>query len=228
MKSIKISLVAALLAASTTAFAEEKSELGISANVAMTSNYVWRGMTQTNNSPAIQGGFDLDYKGFYLGTWGSNVEFGDEKNSMEMDLYLGYAGEVDKFSYDIGFIEYVYPNMSDEYNFGEAYLSLGYDFDVASLSAMYALGVDTHDADSAADDWEPTDYVEVGVSVPLPSEVALDLTYGSYEDMGENYSVSLGKSLGKFDLSLAYIGFTHDTDSDSDEDNVVATISTSF
>ena len=58
MKFIKLSLAAALVA--SVAFAEEpKSDLEISANVAMTSNYVWRGMTQSSNSPAVQGGIDL-------------------------------------------------------------------------------------------------------------------------------------------------------------------------
>lgn len=220
MKLLKMSLAAAMLVASTSAFAEEKSELGISANMSMTSNYTWRGMTQSDNSPAIQGGFDLDYKGFYLGLWGSNVNFASDV-SLEADLYLGYAGEINKFSYDVGFIEYMYPNDTEASNFGEVYVSLGYDLDVVSLGLTYASGVSTNDL-------EPTDYIEVGASVPLPSDIALDVTYGTYDEVGENYSVTLGKSVGKFDLSLAYVGFTHDTDSDSDEDNVVATIGTSF
>jgi len=221
MTFTKMSLIAALLVASTSAFAGEKSELGISANMAMTSNYVWRGMTQSTDSPAIQGGFDLEYKGFYLGTWGSNVNSGDV--SMEADLYLGYAGEIDKFSYDVGFIEYMYPNDTEALNFGEAYIGLGYDFDVVALSATYSVGVST-------DDSEPTDNIEVGASIPLPQEIGLDLTYGMYDEVGDYYSVSLGKSFGKFDLSVAYTGITADEDytNTEDQDNIVATIGTSF
>jgi len=220
MTLTKMSLVAALLVASTSVFAGEKSELGISANMAMTSNYTWRGMTQSDNSPATQGGIDLDYKGFYAGVWGSNVNFGSDV-SMEADLYLGYSNELGAFSYDVGFIEYMYPNDTEALNFGEAYIGLGYDFDVLAVSATYSAGVST-------DDSEPTDNIEMGVSVPLPQEIGLDLTYGMYDEVGDYYSVALGKSFGKFDLSLAYVGFTHDTDSDSDEDNIVATIGTSF
>ncbi|MBD3808147.1 MAG: hypothetical protein IE880_05460, partial [Epsilonproteobacteria bacterium] len=65
---------------------EETFNFTYSANMAFTSNYVWRGLTQTDNSPAIQGGIDIGYKGFYAGVWGSNVEFGSVLDeSMELD-----------------------------------------------------------------------------------------------------------------------------------------------
>ena len=218
MKLIKLSLVAAL--AATVMMAEEAtSELSVSANMAMTSNYVWRGMTQSADSSAIQGGFDLEYNGLYAGVWGSNVSFGDV--SLEADLYVGYAGELDKLTYDVGFVQYAYPNAIEALNFGEAYVGLGYDLGVASVSATYSMGVSTNVG-------EPTDNIEVGASVPLPSELGLDITYGMYDELGDYMSLSLGKSVGKFDLSLAYTTFTHDTDATADEDNIVATIGTSF
>ena len=62
----------------------------VSANVAFTSDYVWRGMTQSDG-PAIQGGFDYEADGgFYAGIWGSNVNFNDGAGS-ELDLYLASA-----------------------------------------------------------------------------------------------------------------------------------------
>ena len=225
MKLIKLSLVAAL--AATVMMAEDAtSDLGVSANVAMTSNYVWRGMTQSADSAAIQGGFDLEYKGLYAGVWGSNVEYGT--TSLEADVYVGYSNEVSGLSYDVGFIEYMYPNNEDDLNFGELYLGLGYDFGALSVGAMYSMGVDTHDSELAANDWEPTDNIELSASVPLPSDMGLDVAYGMYDKVGDYYSVSLAKTLGKFDLSVAYVAFAHDTDSDSDQDNIVATIGTSF
>ena len=61
----------------------------VSANVTFTSDYVWRGMTQSDG-PAIQGGFDFeDESGFYAGIWGSNVNFNDGAGS-ELDYYAGY------------------------------------------------------------------------------------------------------------------------------------------
>jgi len=215
MKSIKLSLAAVVLVSGLYA-ADSTSEVGVSANMAITSNYVWRGMSQTKNSPAIQGGVDLDYKGFYLGVWGSNIEFGDAKASLEADVYLGYAGELSSFSYDLSIVEYMYPNMSDEYNFAEVYVDLGYDFNVASISAKYALGIKTNDTD-------PDDNWEVGACVPLPMEFSVDLTYGDYDTLGAYYLVGVNKSLGKFDFTLAYTA-----NDATDEDNIVATVGTSF
>jgi uncharacterized protein (TIGR02001 family) len=217
MKLIKLSLAAAVLA--TGIYASE-SEIGVSANVAMTSNYVWRGMSQTGDSPAIQGGFDVDYKGFYAGVWGSNVEFGSA--SMEIDAYMGYAGEIESFSYDVGYVQYMYPNQMDALSFGELYLGLGYDFGVASIGAKYYLGVDTHNTNPTSD-WEPENAWEVSASAPLPSDFSIDATYGDYDSFGSYYLVGVNKSFGKFDFTLAYTA-----NDETDEDNVVATIATSF
>ena len=227
MKFIKLSLAAAVLA--TGMLAADESEIGISANVAATSNYVWRGMTQTDDSPAIQGGFDLDWKGAYIGVWGSNINFGDAKASLEADFYAGYANEIAGFSYDVGYNQYTYPSMSDDYNFGEAYAKLGYDFEVVAIGAAYYLGVDTNDADDAADDWEPENAWEVSASAPLPMEFSVDATYGDYDSLGSYYLVGVNKSFGKFDFTLAYTANDGgDAGSDAEQDNFVATMGTSF
>ena len=69
------SLIAATSLLSTQAFAVE----GLSANVGATSNYLWRGVSQTANAAAISGGIDYEAdSGFYAGTWASNIDFGDE------------------------------------------------------------------------------------------------------------------------------------------------------
>ncbi len=220
MKSIKLSLVVALLATTAAVSSASANDVEVSANMAMTSNYVWRGMTQTGNSPAIQGGVDASMGGFYAGLWGSSLEGGAA--SMEADIYLGYAGEVSKISYDIGFINYMYPNASDELNFGEAYLSLGYDFGALSVGASYAMGVSTADADDIPDN------IEGSVSVPLPADITLDAVYGMYDTVGDYYSIGASKSLGKFDFTLAYTGISADSGSSDDQDNIVLTVGTSF
>lgn len=220
MKLVKLTLSVALIAA--TAFAEEeKSDFGVSANMAITSNYIWRGMTQSNNSPAVQGGVDLEYKGLYAGVWGSNVEFGDGKNSLEADLYAGYKDELAGVGFDIGAIQYVYPNMSDEYNFAEVYFGLSKEWEKFALSAKYSVGVET-------DDLNPEDFWEVGASAKLPYEMGIKAGYGEYHNIGTYYSVGLNRSFEKFNLSVAYIDFNHDIDSSADEDNIVATVSFAF
>jgi uncharacterized protein (TIGR02001 family) len=232
MKLLKLSLAAAVLA--TGILAADESEIGISANVAATSNYVWRGMTQSDDSPAIQGGFDLEYKGFYVGTWGSSVQFGDTTTAMEADLYAGYSGGIDDFSYDVGYVQFMYPGSADELNFGEAYIGLGYDFKVLSVGAKYYFGIDTNDVDVAGAEWEPADSMEASVSVPLPAEITFDGLYGQYgkdgddNGVGKYYSVGLSKSFGKFDFTVAYTGMDFFDAAADDQNHFLATVGTSF
>jgi uncharacterized protein (TIGR02001 family) len=233
MKLVKLSLVSALLVATTTLMAsDESSDLEMSANVAMTSDYIWRGMTQSGNAPAIQGGFDASFKGLYAGVWASNVDFGKEdKATTEFDFYLGYSNNISNLTYDIGFIQYAYPTTTDELNFGEAVLGLEYDFKVMSISATYYLGVDTNDVENVEDDWEPEDNTEFGISIPLPLAITIDGTYGQYNKTGDYYSAGLSRTFGKFDFSLAYTGMKYDDKTkgeDGKEDNVVFTLGSSF
>jgi len=241
MKVKKLSLIA-IIAMSSTLYAggdiapvepaitvpapavEESSDFTYSANMALTSNYVWRGITQTDNSPAIQGGIDLEYKGFYAGVWGSNVEFGSVLDeSMELDFYGGYKGEIAGIGYDLGYIEYAYPHNSTALNFGEAYVGLSKSIDVLELSGKYYFGAD------APSGVKKLDYYELGASYALPYDISIGATYGDYEDTGSNYSVKLSKPIGKFTASLAYTDFNADSaGAYPDQDHVVVTISTSF
>ena len=228
MKFTKLSLIAALAVSAAVAGGDitpvaqpvEKSAFEVSANLAITSNYVWRGMTQTANSPAVQGGIDLGYKGFYLGTWGSNVEFGDTDNNLEADFYAGYKNELAGIEYDIGYIYYAYPNESDAFNFDELYIGLSKDFGMIGINGKYSFGLDSN--------IDTTDYWEIGADLDLPMEFTLAASYGDYDEVGTNYLVSLSKSWGKFDFSLAYTDFSSDASSLLDEDHIVASVSTSF
>jgi uncharacterized protein (TIGR02001 family) len=97
--------------------AAEESPHSLSANVSLTSNYIFRGISQTGGDPAIQGGFDYGHSsGFYLGTWASNVGWiedfqGYDSGNVEIDLYGGFRGSVGDtdFTYDVGAIQYWYP-----------------------------------------------------------------------------------------------------------------------
>src|SRR5262245_27466518 len=74
-------------------------------NGGFTTDYVFRGISQSNENVAVQGGVDLTCGHFYAGVWGSSVNFGDE-NSAEIDLYGGYKTMVGRFALDFGFIYY--------------------------------------------------------------------------------------------------------------------------
>ena len=115
---MKKSLIALALvgAFAAPAIAEEAAgPHSFSANVALVSDYVFRGISQTQNRPAIQGGFDYSHSsGLYLGTWGSNVSWVQDtgmktNNSLELDVYGGYKGAVGPVSYDVGVLQYYYP-----------------------------------------------------------------------------------------------------------------------
>ncbi|HIK64272.1 MAG TPA: hypothetical protein EYG02_04505, partial [Henriciella marina] len=113
-------LAAATVVMATPALAQEEGEW--SGNVTLTSNYVFRGITQTDEAPMIQGGFDWASDSFYVGTWASGVDFGDG-TSTEIDLYAGWTPTVGAFDLDLGVIYYWYPDAPDnpEQNFFEAY-----------------------------------------------------------------------------------------------------------
>lgn len=87
----------------------------LSGNLSLTSNYLFRGISQTQDGPAVQGGIDYAHpSGFYVGTWASNVAWVKENglkddNRLEIDLYGGYKGEAGPIAYDLGLIRYHYP-----------------------------------------------------------------------------------------------------------------------
>ena len=115
----KIKLLVAVLGAFSTlpALAADApvADFTPSANVAIVSNYLYRGISQTGANPALQGGFDLAHKsGAYIGVWSSSISFlGDSSTATsagaEFDTYLGYKGQAGKLAYDVGFLRYNYP-----------------------------------------------------------------------------------------------------------------------
>lgn len=95
----------------------------LSANLSLVSNYKFRGLDQSNNKPALQGGFDFEAGGFYIGNWNSSISFA---NGIEMDVYGGYAGEFGNgLGYDVGILQYLYPGDSNA-NTTELYAGLSF------------------------------------------------------------------------------------------------------
>ncbi|HXE86651.1 MAG TPA: TorF family putative porin [Hyphomicrobiaceae bacterium] len=81
-----------------------------SGNVAFTTDYVFRGISQSNQNAAVQGGVDLTCGKFYLGVWGSSIDFGTD-GTTEIDIYGGYKTTIGRFALDVGFIYYGYPGQ---------------------------------------------------------------------------------------------------------------------
>lgn len=101
--------LAAALATLATAGAASAQELDVAFNAAATSDYVFRGASQSNEGIAMQGGVDATYGSFYAGGWASSVDFGDD-TSAEIDAYGGYRAEVQGFAVDVGVVGYFYAN----------------------------------------------------------------------------------------------------------------------
>jgi len=156
-----------LLALSSVAAAEEEEESWLpgelSGNVGFFSDYSFRGVSQTGENLALQGGIDWSHDiGVYLGLWASNVDFGDAY--IEQDVYGGYAGSVGAFSYDMGAVFFYYPK-AEEFNYWEFPLGLGYDFDVFSVSAGVLFSPEYFGV------LDEGVVVSGGIAVPIPLEL---------------------------------------------------------
>ncbi len=78
--------------------------------------YVFRGISQTDEGPAIQGGFDATCGIFYAGVWASNLDFGgdgagNDIANIEIDFYAGIKPKTGRITWDLGVIYYAYPEL---------------------------------------------------------------------------------------------------------------------
>lgn len=237
MKTLTKSVMSAIMLGSMGAAHAE-----ISGNVALASDYMFRGVSQTDNQIALQGGFDWSHdSGFYLGTWASNVDSNffsgtSTDPQLELDLYGGFAGEMGDIGYDLGIIRYNYPGYDDA-NTTELYVTGSYSFLSAGLyysNELNFIGID----ESAwyfnlGAEYEVAPGFMVHASAGLNSGDAYDqLGAGTGADSYWDYSIGAGTSLAGVDLDLSYV----DTDDDAEtlfgdsvtDGRVVFTVSKSF
>ena len=153
----------ALLSATSLAHAE------FSGNINISNNYIWRGLTQTNDEPAISGGLDWAHdSGFYIGTWVSNVQYAsDDAFSYEHDIYAGYAGEYNGVSYDIGYLYYNY-NEEAKFDFSEIYASLGYGGFSATAFVFVHTQADATPLVADAEDFANSYYISLDYGFEIP------------------------------------------------------------
>jgi len=203
----KTSVAALLLLAAFHPGTASEARAELSANIGVVSNYYFRGFSETDGGAAVQGGLDWESPtGFYVGTWASNVDFGDG-TSYELDLYLGFANELDNgLGYDFGYLYYAYPDAPDSADFGEIYGE--FSFSLFSIGAAYVVN---DSSDSALETGDM--YFYAGIDVPLANEFSLGFLVGrtSFDDSdAENYThyvASLGKdagAMGAFSFNLEY------------------------
>lgn len=228
MKKIVSALMLAGLVGAPAVVMAEDSPHSFSGNVTLTSDYLFRGISQTGGDAAIQGGFDYSHaSGIYLGTWASNVGWiedfqGYASGNMEIDLYGGYRGALGPVSYDVGVIGYFYPGEENGATTGdttELYLGLGWKW----FSAKYSYSISDETFGFANSDG--SDYLEVNASYPVgETGLTLGAHWGtfSFENNGaqdyDDWKISATYDMGKLTdtLSGVTLGVAYtDTDADS-------------
>lgn len=135
--------------------ASAQTEVDVAFNVGVVSDYVFRGASQTDEEPALQGGVDITAGSFYAGVWGSNVDFFDDTDA-EIDFYGGFRGEAGGFALDAGVIFYAYvnePNFAD-YNYTEFKLAASRAIGPASIGAAVYYSPDFFGIDERATYYE--------------------------------------------------------------------------
>ena len=220
---MKKTLIAAAMATVTLPALAE-----VSGNVALTTDYRFRGISQTSSNPAVQGGLDYNHEsGFYVGIWGSNVQFA---GSLELDYYAGYANDInDNIAYDVGFIYYDYPGGDlgpgvGDPEFWELNAGLSGDLGPVSLSGTVSYSNDYFGETGTA--W----YYDLGASYGLPYDITLSGHFGyqsiddgsifkdgffsSNTDDYKDWSIGVSKSMWDLDFDLSYI----DTDLSDSKD----------
>ena len=196
-----------LLTILVASFLTVPSFASVSANVGFSSDYIWRGMTQTSGDPAISGGFDFETKsGFYAGIWGSNVSFSEGAGS-ELDTYLGYGFTIGDVDVDISYIDFGYPGDS-----GLDFQELGVALSYSNFGIGYYLGQDG-----------APDYIDLSYSMG-----AFSFSYGDYDTYATNYALTYGFVCGTYDCALVYSDFSSSSLDLMDEDALVISVSASF
>ena len=205
---------------------DEGNGLGIdgefSGNVGLTSDYIYRGVSQGREAPAIQGGLDYSHPtGAYIGLWASSVDFGNSQASAEIDYYAGYTTEIaEGVSVDGGVLYYNYPSADSNlnYDFVEVYGGVGYETELAGheISTNTTLNYSPDFFAGSGSSY----YLKGAASTPLPYGITIDghIARQWIEDNAaaalpdyNDWSIGLAYAIEDFELKAQYI----DTDIDT-------------
>jgi uncharacterized protein (TIGR02001 family) len=213
---LNLALVAAFGFAPVAAMAQEEASddsSGFNWNAAVTSEYYFRGISQGVDRAALQLGAGYTFSsGFYVGAWGSNIEFGDSTDN-EIDVFVGYNRDIsDDWNWDVQVVRYDYTDQPDgvdyaynelinKFSYGDHLaFTVGYtnDYLNSSESSMYYAANGT---------WE------IGNGFNFSAGVGYTTVSGPLDNFID-YSVGIDRDIGVINASVKYIG----TD-DSAEDN---------
>jgi uncharacterized protein (TIGR02001 family) len=193
MKALKTAIFAATMMSGATAMAAE-----VSGNVAIGSDYFFRGIDQAGGE-ALSGGFDVGFEnGFYVGTWASSVDF---SGGLELDYYAGYGGSFSEdVSYDIGYLYYGYPQGPSTEEFEEIYGSVS--MGDATVGFAYSDDYYASTGDST--------YLYVDYGVTLNEAFSLGFHFGTMSaddaaNEADDYSISLSTEAAGLGFDLSWL-----------------------
>ena len=168
-----------LLVLSTSAFADVNGSIGYS------SDYMWRGATQSAGASSLNAGIELDPNGFFVGAWVGEVDFGDEA-TQERDLYLGYnLGVMDNLDVQLGVIQYRY-DKGDYDTVEEGFVKVRYN----NLKVAYYLDTDTEN-----------DYAHISYDLWFVNGVDASIGYGYHGEDDDFSTLTISKDINNFTLS---------------------------
>jgi uncharacterized protein (TIGR02001 family) len=206
---MKIKLLSAMLLLSC---GLSQAQAEVTGNMSLTSDYRFRGVSQTQNAPAVQGGIDYNHKsGLYVGNWNSSVSSQLYTNGagVESDLYAGFKKEVYKdITLDVGSMNYFYPRAtngtSTNFDTNELYAGVGYK-DLVSVKYSHALSNYFGTANS-----KNSSYMQADASVPLVGKLSAVAHVGRTDVNNSSslnytdYNAGLGYDLEGWNLAAKY------------------------
>ncbi len=204
-------LVAIALMAAGPAMAQDDGGAAFTGSVMVTSDYVFRGYTQSDEHPAFQPTLNWTFaNGIHFNAWASNVDFNDGGEAdAEVDLTAGWGGEIDGTTFDMGAVAYLYPGASRSlnYSYWEFYTNIGRKVGDATVTGSFNFTPDNFGGlDTAV-------FFAVTVAGPVADKISLDASIGTAQvkrASGQDYeywSIGATYALGFADVSLRY----HDT-----------------
>lgn len=238
--NLKAAILAAIVMTPAVSFAQETTaeevESDLSFNAQVVTDYVFRGISQTNGVMAVQGGVDYAFgdSGFYIGAWGSNTNFGYQAApDWEVDFYTGWAYDFNEtFSTDLSYIYYSYYGADagePSSNYGEIIAKFGMT-DIAVLTVAYANDYSNLDGSAT--------YVNLGNSWDLGKGYSINAGFGrtfqdsSLESQGlldyNDWNIGFAKNWGVITVALNYYDTNLPNDyfqplRDEASDSIVAT-----
>lgn len=209
---VRTAIAATLLAGSGASMAE------LTGNVAVVSDYVFDGVSQTDNGPALQGGVDYAMEsGLYVGFWGSTVDFGPGTDSnLETDWYIGYGFGDENVAFDFGFVWYQYLPTDDDIDYSEIWVGVTF---AENFTLKY---------------WYADDYANLGVSssrlkatysVAINDDWSIPLEYTFTDpEEGDSYNhfkIGAATAFDPINVELSYQKTDIDDEGDDDFGDIV-------